>query len=75
MAKRLFELNMSACLMPSDLAARRRTLLAQSGHPNGVSRCLLLGVKRTLRFQGAMSAFDPKRTFADLIAIAVLTVR
>jgi hypothetical protein len=23
------------------------------------------GVKRTLRFQGAMSAFDPKRTWAD----------
>jgi hypothetical protein len=37
-------------------------LLAQSRHPTVARRCPLLGVKRTLRFQGAMSAFDPKRT-------------
>jgi len=29
----------------------------------GVSQCPLLGVKRTSRFQGVMSAFDPKRTW------------
>ena len=33
-------------------------LLAQSGHDDRLNRCPLLGVKRTLRFQGAMSAFD-----------------
>jgi hypothetical protein len=31
---------------------------------HSASQCLLLGVKRTSGFQGAMSAFDPKRTFA-----------
>jgi putative tryptophan/tyrosine transport system substrate-binding protein len=29
---------------------------------SAVPACVLLGVKRTLRFQGGMSAFDPKRT-------------
>ena len=42
MAKRLFELNMSACLMPSDLAARRRPLLAQSGHRRVRERTLVM---------------------------------
>jgi hypothetical protein len=37
------------------------TQSAQSGHRDGAEECLLLGVKRTSRFQGAMSAF-PKRT-------------
>jgi hypothetical protein len=31
-----------------------------------LSRCLLSGVKRTSRFHGAMSAFDPKRTSANV---------
>jgi hypothetical protein len=39
-------------------------LLAQSRHRQRVEGCPLLGVKRTLRFQGAMSAFDPKPTLA-----------
>jgi hypothetical protein len=34
-------------------------LVAQSGHPSEPNQCPLLGVKRTSRFQGAMSAFDP----------------
>jgi hypothetical protein len=38
-------------------------LLAQSGHGDGAEECPLLGVKQTWRFQSAMSAFDPKRTF------------
>jgi hypothetical protein len=37
--------------------------LAQSGHHNGVQRCLLLGVKRTLVGDAAMSAFDPKQNY------------
>jgi hypothetical protein len=32
--------------------------MAQSGHPSVARQCPLLGVKRTLRFQGVMSAFD-----------------
>jgi hypothetical protein len=36
--------------------------MAQSGHAACTAECPLSGVKRTLRFQGAMSAFDPKRT-------------
>src|SRR5262245_49643513 len=39
-----------------------RTLLAQSGHARRVSRCPLLGVKRTLARCRLMSAPDPKRT-------------
>jgi hypothetical protein len=38
--------------------------LAQSGHQTVARRCPLLGVKRTSRLIGAMSAFDPKRTLA-----------
>jgi len=39
-------------------------LLAQSGHLAGEFQCPLLGVKRTLVGDAAMSAFDPKRTSA-----------
>src|SRR5262249_12779909 len=39
-------------------------LLAQSGHHDPLSQCPLLGVKRTSRSLGRMSAFDPKRTSA-----------
>src|SRR5262249_29356397 len=38
-------------------------LLAQSGHPQALNQCPLLGVKRTLRGRTPMSAFDPKRAF------------
>jgi hypothetical protein len=34
------------------------------GHPTVAQQSPLLGVKRTSRFQGTMSAFDPKRTSA-----------
>src|SRR5262249_52049825 len=34
-------------------------LLAQSGHPNTLNQCPLLGVKRTSRKALRMSAFDP----------------
>jgi hypothetical protein len=34
--------------------------LAQSGYRNRAAECPLLGVKRTSRFQSAMSAYDPK---------------
>ena len=37
-------------------------LLAQSGHFATESQCPLLGVKRTLVGDAAMSAYDPKRT-------------
>jgi hypothetical protein len=37
-------------------------LLALCGHPNTLSRCPLLGVKRTSLRLAGMSAFDPKRT-------------
>src|SRR6516165_10417501 len=40
-------------------------LLTHSGHSNALNRCLLLGVKRTLIGDAAMSANDPKRTSAD----------
>jgi hypothetical protein len=36
--------------------------LAQSGHPNRLNQCPLLGVKRTSVVPSPMSAFDPKRT-------------
>jgi hypothetical protein len=39
-------------------------LLAQSGHPDTLNQCLLLGVKRTWTERYEMSAYDPKRTFA-----------
>src|SRR5262249_940651 len=38
-------------------------LLAQSGRPDALNQCPLLGVKRTLRRRTPMSAFDPKRTW------------
>src|SRR5262249_18328319 len=41
---------------------RMSPLLAQSGHPNALSRYLLLGAKRTSRKAPRISAFDPKRT-------------
>ena len=34
-------------------------LLAQSGHPDTVNQCLLLGVKRTSPGLSEMSAYDP----------------
>ena len=40
-------------------------LVAQSGHDELLSQCPLLGVKRTSKFAGVMSAFDPKRTFCS----------
>ena len=45
-------------MMPS-----RCPLLAQSGHPDALNQCPLLGVKRTLVAPPPMSAFDPKRTW------------
>jgi hypothetical protein len=47
---------------PKRLQLPFATKSAQSGHcPTGF-QCLLLGVKRTLVGDAAMSAFDPKRT-------------
>jgi hypothetical protein len=43
-------------------AGPRLLLLAQSGHFTAEFQCPLLGVKRTLVGDAAMSAFDPKRT-------------
>jgi hypothetical protein len=40
-------------------------LMAQSGHLTVARQCPLLGVKQTWRFQRAMSAFDPKRTWEN----------
>src|SRR6516165_512918 len=40
-------------------------LLAQSGHPETLNQCPLLGVKRTFNRSPAMSAYDPKRTLAS----------
>jgi len=40
--------------------------MALNGHANALSRCPLSGVKRTLRGDAPMSAFDPMRTFAPL---------
>ena len=54
-ARRPFISFMLHCICP---------LLAQSGHPDPLNQCPLLGVKRTLVGGAAMSAFDPKRTFA-----------
>jgi hypothetical protein len=39
-------------------------LLAQSGQHGRADLCPLLGVKRTLTGRAAMSASDPKRTWA-----------
>jgi hypothetical protein len=41
-------------------------LLAQSRHPDRVGECPLSGVKRTSKFKSVTSAFDPKRTSAEL---------
>jgi hypothetical protein len=38
--------------------------MAQSRHPDALNQCPLSGVKQTLIEYAAMSAFDPKRTFA-----------
>jgi Bacterial extracellular solute-binding protein len=38
--------------------------LAQSRHGDRAQQCPLLGVKRTSRFLGRMSAYDPKRTWS-----------
>src|SRR5262249_31204307 len=38
-------------------------LLSQSGHPDTLNQCPLLGVKRTSVAPSPMSAFDPKRTW------------
>ena len=40
-------------------------LLALSGHGLVHCKCPLLGVKRTLLLHRSMSAYDPKRTWAD----------
>jgi hypothetical protein len=37
--------------------------MAQSGHPNRVRQCPLLGVKRTWRLIARMSANDPSRAW------------
>src|SRR6516225_9820253 len=42
-------------------------LLAQSGHPDTLNQCPLLGVKRTLTGRAPMSAFDPNRTQAAFL--------
>ena len=41
-------------------------LLAQSGYPDTLNQCLLLGVKRTSCRDTPMSANDPKRTWPSL---------
>jgi len=41
-------------------------LLAQSGHPDALNQCPLLGVKRTSSGLDPMSAYDPKRTLSAL---------
>jgi hypothetical protein len=46
-------------------------LLAQSGHPKSLQECPLLAVKRTLIGRAAMSAYDPKRTSALIVAPSV----
>ena len=45
-------------------AARRGRAWTQSGHPDTLSQCPLLGVKRTSGYGASMSANDPKQTFA-----------
>jgi hypothetical protein len=50
----------------------RSPLLAQSRHPSCVRQCPLSGVKRTSRFQGVMSAFDPPATSAHRAHIIAL---
>jgi Cyclic nucleotide-binding domain len=48
-------------------------LLAQSGHPDSVSQCPLLGVKRTSAGISGMSAHDPKRKGARLFVVSDTT--
>ena len=48
-------------------------LLAQSGHRAAEFQCLLLGVKRTFLQLAWMSAFDPKRTWAEVFSSASLS--
>ena len=36
--------------------------MAQSGHPDRVGECPLLGVKRTSQVEAVMSVFDPEQT-------------
>jgi len=55
---------MSAFEGKADCCGAECLLLAQSGHPSRAAECPLLTEERTSRFQGAMSAFDPKRTLA-----------
>jgi hypothetical protein len=43
--------------------------MAQSGHPSRGQQCPLLRVKRTSHLIDAMSAFDPKQTFAVCYAL------
>jgi hypothetical protein len=43
--------------------------MAQSGHPNTLNQCLLLGVKRTLPKRPLMSAFDPKRDIRSWVLL------
>src|SRR5215469_3006566 len=47
-------------------------LLAQSGHSTTEFQCPLLGVKRTFLELVSMSAFDPKRTSADVATCPLL---
>ena len=83
------QLSIDRCTQAGLSATRWRTdvlqcgaeclLLAQSGHFAAEFRCPLLGVKRTLVGDAAMSAFDPKRTSAkahtDSLECASLTGR
>src|SRR5262249_2456576 len=41
------------------------------GHPKALSRCPLLGVKRTSQECAAMSAYDPKQTFLRPIRFVI----
>jgi len=50
------------------LLRRTSLLLAQSGHSVTEFRCPLLGVKRTLVGDAAMSAFDPTESPSCLLA-------
>jgi hypothetical protein len=49
---------------PKSLQLPFATKSAQSGHFTAEFQCPLLGVKRTLVGDAAMSAFDPKRTLS-----------
>jgi hypothetical protein len=49
--------------------------MAQSGHPNTLNQCLLLGVKRTLPKRPLMSAFDPKRDIRSWDPVPIVNAR